>query len=62
MSELLAAGRKFWLTAMLEAYFAIIFALGCLDAGQYTALALPVFFAYLGVNLAQKFTTPEVKP
>lgn len=60
MESLITAGRKYWLAVVLELYFAVMFSMKRLDAVQYTALALPVFFAYLGVNLAQKYIQPEV--
>lgn len=64
METLINTGRKYWLAVGLEVYFAVMFAVGRLGVGEYTALALPAFFAYLGVNFAQKLipTTPEAKP
>lgn len=61
VDSLLNAGRKFWLCAMLQVIFACWFTAKLLTTTEYTALALPVFFAYLGVNLAQKYITPDHK-
>jgi hypothetical protein len=63
LMDLLNAGRKFWQGAVLQIYFAVMFALKYMTAGEYAALALPVFFAFCGANVAQKFANPkEVTP
>jgi hypothetical protein len=61
---LINTGRKYWLIVGLEVFWAGMLAFKQLTVLEYTALALPAFFAYLGVNFAQKLipTKPEVNP
>lgn len=54
VETIINTGRKYWLTVGLELFWAGMWGFGRLTVAEYAALALPAFFAYLGVNFAQK--------
>lgn len=60
--DLLNAGRKFWITAVLLCAYTLMFVFKILSESGYIALTLPTLMAFFGANVTQKFANPTPEP